>query len=253
MALDVPTHAEAFGLVKRLPNVSFFKVGLELLMASNMLAFLQELQQQRGGGVFLDLKLSGDIGNTITRMVKACMRLNVKFITLAKTDPESMTVRTLEAAVRARGKNRYPRFLMVPLPSSQDADDLPESQSDQAMDDFIIAQSEHLLAQGCDGLIVSGPSIQACRKEFPDIDIVSPGIRPAGAAKDDHKRHTTPKQAIAMGADYLVVGRPITQAADPEAAAASIIDEIDEALEEKPEQSSPRASRASLLAAGAAI
>ena len=85
--------------------------------------------------------------------------------------------------------------------------------------------------QGCDGLIVSGDAIKACREKFPNADIVSPGIRPAWSGSDDHKRLTTPAEAIRMGSDYLVVGRPITKSDDPFAAAKAIIDEMDEALD----------------------
>ena len=88
-----------------------------------------------------------------------------------------------------------------------------------------------MLDRGCDGLIVSGDAIKACRERFPDADIVSPGIRPAGASVSDHKRSATPGEAIRLGADYLVVGRPVLNAESPRAAAQKIIDEIDAALE----------------------
>ncbi len=230
VALDVSTHDEAFRLVDDLTNVSFFKVGLQLLMSGDILGFLGKLQQRRNGGVFVDLKLSGDIGNTITELVKACMALNVKFITLVQSNPESITIRTLDTARKARGSHQDPRLLMVPLLSSLSDDDLREL---RILDDpaaFIIRHGGNLLKHGCDGLIVSGKEIEPCRKIFPDIDIVSPGIRPAGAGTDDHKRHTTPREAIHFGADYLVVGRPITKSPKPKDAAQRIIDEIDHAL-----------------------
>ncbi len=230
VALDVSTQDEAFRLVNDLTNVSFFKVGLQLLMAGNILGFLGKLQQRRNGGVFVDLKLSGDIGNTITELVKACMALNVKFITLVQSNPESITIRTLETARKARGSNQSPRLLMVPLLSSLNEDDLREL---RIMDDpaaFIIRHGGNLLKHGCDGLIVSGKEIEQCRNMFPQIDIVSPGIRPAGAGTDDHKRHTTPREAIHFGADYVVVGRPITKSTKPKDAAQRIIDEVDQAL-----------------------
>ena len=113
VALDVPTHEEAFDLVAKLPNVSFFKVGLQLLMSGDLLGFLRKLQETRGGGVFVDLKLSGDIGTTITGLVEACMTLNVMFITLVESNPGSITISTLKAAKKARGSNSYPQLLMV--------------------------------------------------------------------------------------------------------------------------------------------
>ena len=230
VALDVFTHKEAFDLVTNLPNVSFFKVGLQLLMSGDLLGFLGELQKTRGGGVFVDLKLSGDIGNTITGLVKACMTLNVKFITLVESNPGSITIRTLQAAKEARGASDYPQLLMVPLLSSLSADDLRDQGIDNNPEDFIVNHGRDLLKHGCDGLIVSGQAIRACRREFPDDVIVSPGIRLAGSSSDDHKRSTTPREAILYGADYLVVGRPITKASDHQSVAQQIIDEIDDAL-----------------------
>ncbi len=237
VALDVPTHEQAFELVEKLENVSFFKVGLQLLMAGDILGFIQRLQKRRPsqGGVFVDLKLSGDIGNTITRLVEGCLDLNVKFITLVESVPKAITVRTLQAARQARKGARDPRLLMVPLLSSLNADDLRAAGMQDDATAYILTRGKAMLDYGCDGLIVSGEAIQACRAEFPDRDIVSPGIRPTWAATNDHKRVTTPSQAIRFGADYLVVGRPIYNASDPRAAAQKIIDEIDEALAGKTE------------------
>lgn len=233
VALDVSTHDEAFRLVDDLPNVSFFKVGLQLFLSGDILGFLGKLRQRRNSGVFVDLKLSGDIGNTITELVKACMELNVRFLTLVKSDPESITVRTIEAARAARGDRSDPRLLMVPLLSSLDDDDLRELGIRDDPDAFIIRNGGRLLDHGCDGLIVSGQAIRNCREKFPAIDIVSPGIRPAGAGADDHKRLTTPREAIRLGADYLVVGRPVTKSSEPRDAAQRIIDEVDRALEDR--------------------
>ena len=232
VALDVPTHDEAIKIVDELSEVSFFKVGLELFMAGGMLGFLEKLQKRGERDIFVDLKLSGDIGNTITKMVQASMHLNVKFITLVQSHPQSITAKTLQAACAARGRSDFPRFLMVPLLSSLDANDLP---SDKTVDEFIVEQGRKLRNQGCDGLIVSGRAISACRKEFPQMDIVSPGIRPQGTKTDDHKRFTTPEEAIQMGSDYLVVGRPITKAANRKRklAAQKIIEEIDRALKKQ--------------------
>ena len=231
VALDVPTHEEAFSLVDQLENVHFFKVGLELFLRGDVLGFLREIQNRRAiGGVFVDLKLSGDIGNTITRLVEGCIHLNVKFLTLVESTPQSITIRTLDAAKEARGASKEPRLLMVPLLSSLNADDLRAIGILNDPEDYILERGRALLGHGCDGLIVSGEAIKACRREFPDIDIVSPGIRPAWAEADDHKRHTTPQEAIRFGADYLVVGRPITKSPEPKEAARRIIEDIDEAL-----------------------
>ena len=234
VALDVPTHQEAFDLVEKLNNVSFFKVGLELFLAGNVLGFIKELQDRRSGqgGVFVDLKLSGDIGNTISMFIEGCKALNVKFITLTESTPYAMTIRTIETALKTRGQAEHPKLLMVPLLSSLNIDDLRSVgiKSNDATQ-YILKRGEKLLTDGCDGLIVSGDAIKACREKFPNADIVSPGIRPVWATSDDHKRHTTPAEAIRSGSDYLVVGRPITKHKDPFTAAKAIIDEMDEALD----------------------
>ncbi len=232
IALDVPTHEEALAAVETLDNVSFYKVGLQLFLAGDLLGLIRKLRAQRGGGIFVDLKLSGDIGNTITSFVEGCRELDVKFITLTESVPYATTLRTIEAARAARGAANNPRLLMVPLLSSLGADDLRgEEESDATR--HILTRGKKLLGDGCDGLIVSGEAIAACREAFPEADIVSPGIRPAWAGADDHKRHATPADAIRMGADYLVVGRPILKDPDPRAAAQRIIEEMAEAFGRK--------------------
>ena len=236
VALDVPAHEEALRLVEKLENVSFFKVGLELFLAGDLLGFIKELQERRAGegGVFVDLKLSGDIGNTIAGFIESCMALNVRFVTLTESMPYVMTTRTMETALKTRGVAEHPKLLMVPLLSSLSDDDLrSEGITGTDSTQYILDRGEKLLAEGCDGLIVSGDAIEACREKFPNADIVSPGIRPGWAASDDHKRITTPADAIRMGSDYLVVGRPITKSEDPFGAAKAIIDEMDEALESR--------------------
>ena len=228
VALDVATHQAAIDLVDRLDNVSFFKVGLRLFMAGDILGFIKKVQERRNneGGVFVDLKISGDIGNTVQGFVKACAAHNVKFITLVEAALTAMTVSTIRAAKEARGSADYPRLLMVPLYSSLDADDL----TGHDLIDHILTRGQAMLDQGCDGLIVSGDAIGPCREHFPDIDIVSPGIRPTWSSVDDHKRYSTPSDAIQLGSDYLVVGRPIIDAVSPRDAAARIIREIDASL-----------------------
>ena len=184
--------------------------------------------------MFVDLKLSGDIGNTIASFIEGCTALNVRFVTLTESMPYVMTTRTIETALKTRGTEEHPKLLMVPLLSSLSDDDLRSegiTGTDSAQ--YILERGEKLLAEGCDGLIVSGDAIGACRERFPDADIVSPGIRPAWSASDDHKRITTPADAIRMGSDYLVVGRPITKNDDPHRAAKAIIDEMDEAIDAK--------------------
>jgi orotidine-5'-phosphate decarboxylase len=235
VALDVPTHAQALALVDNLDNVELFKVGLELLLAGDLLAFLSRLQERRSGngGVFVDLKLGGDIGNTMASLIRQLQPLNVKFLTLVEAVPLAITLNSVKAARAARGSDSHPQLLVVPCLSSMDESDLRASGIDTDLDSYIVQRSRIMIDAGFDGLIVSGSAIKPCRAAFPSSVLVSPGIRPAWADADDHKRSTTPREAIELGADYLVVGRPITKAPSARDAAQQIIDEIDSALEKR--------------------
>lgn len=233
VALDVPTHDEALRLVDDLANVSFFKIGLELFMAGDLFGFLKKLQERsrEGGGVFVDLKLGGDIGNTIVGFANQSRRLGIRFITLVPADPIAITKHSIQALRSARGPEEMPQVLMVPFFSSMGVEDLRAAGIDEPLDSYIVRRGTVLHDAGCDGLIVSGTAIKACRQAFGDaMTIVSPGIRPAWAGADDHARLSTPAEAIQQGSDYLVVGRPIRNASNPHDAAQRVIDEIDEAL-----------------------
>jgi orotidine-5'-phosphate decarboxylase len=226
VALDVPTVKEALALVETLDNVYFFKIGLQLFLTGHLPKLLKELRQKQ---VFLDLKVPGDIGNTIAAVMNQCIAARVHFLTLS----ESMPLPAITAAKTARDAtgNQYPKLLMVPFLSSLGAEDLNVVSADEHdLDTFILKRAHGAIEAGCDGLIASGDAISLCRKAFPNAIIVSPGVRPTGSSTDDHKRHTTPGEAIRRGADYLVVGRPIRNAANPREAAARIIAEIDTAL-----------------------
>ena len=225
VALDVPTVDQALASVERLDNISFFKVGLQLFMTGGLPDLLHALRTKR---VFVDLKLPGDISNTIAAVIDACVSMNVELLTLS----ESMPLPAIRAAraARAARNSSHPKFLTVPLLSSLDASDLPAAAGrENGVEAVIVKRAQAALEAGCDGIIASGDAIQVCRRAFPSTLIVSPGIRPSGASTDDHKRHTTPAEAVRLGADYLVIGRPILQATDPRAAAQRIIEEIDRA------------------------
>ena len=237
VALDVPTVDDALRIVSQLDNVSFFKVGLQLFMTGGLGELLQSLKQKR---VFVDLKVPGDISNTIAAVLDFCVRMNVRLLTLS----ESMPLPAIAVARSARNDrhSEYPKLLTVPFLSSLDATDLGSmAAGEKDLDTYILKRAHAAVEAGCDGMIASGHAIQACRRAFPrPVIIVSPGIRPAGASSDDHKRHTTPAEAIRLGADYLVVGRPILNDPDPRTAAQRIIDEIDRALEGGPSTKSVR-------------
>jgi orotidine-5'-phosphate decarboxylase len=227
VALDVPTVDAALRAVQLLDNVSFFKVGLQLLMTGGMPALLESLRNRR---VFVDLKVPGDISNTIRGVIDVCYAHRVSFLTLS----DSMPPAAIRAAAAARDAH-HPfdlKLLTVPLVSSLDASDLAETTgTTDDLETYVLTRAKRALDAGCDGVIASGDAIQWCRTAFPlPTVIVSPGIRPQGAAPDDQKRHTTPAEAIRHGADYLVVGRPILRDPDPRAAADRVIEEIDAAL-----------------------
>jgi orotidine-5'-phosphate decarboxylase len=223
VALDVPTADEALSLVEELEGlVSFYKVGLELLLAGGLENLLVRLARQ--SKVFVDLKLPNDIPETVRRAVAVATRLGVKFLTLS----HSATGETIRAAVAGRGRSADPNLLFVPVLSSLDGADFAAA-THQAASDFgadVVRRSKSAKEEGVDGFIISGQEIALLRKAFPQATLVSPGIRPAGAANDDHKRSCTPAEAIRLGADYIVVGRPIRNAPHRRDATKRIIEEI---------------------------
>lgn len=230
VALDVPTVDDALRVVEELDDISFFKIGLQLFMTGGLLTLLRRLREKTKR-VFVDLKVPGDIANTVAAVIDMCVENNVAFLTLS----ESMPLPAIAAAKAARTarQSEAPKLLTVPFLSSLDARDLPGvSGGEENLDTYILARARAAIGAGCDGVIASGEAIGLCRHAFPKpILIVSPGIRPAGASADDHKRHTTPADAIRLGADYLVVGRPVLKDPDPREAVRRIIAEIDSALD----------------------
>jgi orotidine-5'-phosphate decarboxylase len=226
VALDVPGNDEALALVRELDGVvSYYKVGLELTLAGGLRELITELARRRHR-VFLDVKLPGDIPETIRRAVQAASALGVDLLTLSASADET----TVRAARQGRGDAERPRLLFVTWLSSMDGGDFARAGGTGGFDAYVLDRCQRMKAAGCDGGIVSGPTIRLVREAHPDLLLVSPGVRPHGAAADDHKRSSTPGEAIAMGSDYLVVGRPITRASDPRGAAKAIIEDIGNAL-----------------------
>ena len=215
-------------MVDTLDNVSFFKVGLQLFLTGELPRLLEALRQK---SLFVDLKVPGDIANTIGSVVDLCVGMGVKFLTLS----ESMPLSAISAAKFARDRrgSSDPEFLTVPFLSSLNGEDLKAMTGQSDVSAYVINRARAALHAGCDGVVASGQEILLCRKEFPSTIIVSPGIRPEGTSSDDHKRFVTPTQAIQLGADYLVVGRPILNSNNPRQAADAIIAEIDQALQNK--------------------
>src|SRR6266702_2609785 len=231
VALDVDTKEEATEIVKALGNtVSFYKVGYQLYIASG-LEVIRELTKQ-GKKVCLDLKLD-DTPRTVEKTIKNMEKDGIEFFTLQGNGD------TARAAREGRGERENPKFLQVPLLSSWDTKDLREHLhiTDTAhhvdLDTIVVRRARRILESGCDGVIASGTSVRNLRQKYPDILIVSPGIRPEGSDPNDHKRMLTPYDAIKAGANYLVVGRPIRHSNDPAGTARHIQGEIRRALADK--------------------
>ena len=217
VALDLPSVEAARAMVARLGDaVSFYKIGYQLAFAGG-LAYAQTLAGA-GKRVFLDLKLH-DIGNTVAEGVKSVARLGATFLTV-HAYPQ-----TMKAAVEAREGSL--RILAVTVLTSYDDADLAAAGYDFTVPELVAERAAQAHDIGVDGLVCSAEEAANLRPIVgPKMALVTPGIRPAGAAAGDQKRIATPALAIAAGADYLVVGRPIIAAADPQAAAEAIVAEI---------------------------
>lgn len=222
VALDMPTIEEAHRLVVTLDDsVSFYKVGLELLFAGG-LDLARELRHQ-GKRVFLDMKLL-DIGNTVERAVANARELGVNFLTVHGHD-----LKTLRAAVSGRGTSPL-KLLAVTVMTNLTDDDLRQQGSSMSPAELVLHRARLAHEAGFDGVIASGHEAAAIRQAVgPGFLIVTPGIRLPGSATGDQERVMTPEHAIAAGADHIVVGRPITQADDPKAAAETFLHHIREA------------------------
>ncbi len=218
VALDVESVEAARDLILKLgDSVSFYKIGLELAYAGG-LGLASELKQA-DKRVFLDLKLH-DIGATVERATRQIARLGVDFLTI-----HGFT-QTMRAA-RAGAGDEGLRLLAVTVMTSYDDADLREAGYALGVAELAALRAMQAKELGVDGLILSPLEIAPIRALVgPKMLLVTPGVRPAGAEANDQKRVMTPGQAIQAGADHLVVGRPITRAADPRAAAQCIVAEI---------------------------
>ena len=217
VALDLPSVEASEALVGRLGDaVSFYKIGYQLAYAGG-LSYAQKLAGS-GKQVFLDLKLH-DIGNTVAHGVKSVARLGATFLTV-HAYPQ-----TMQAAVEAR--EGALRILGVTVLTSYDDDDLKAAGYATPVKALVASRAEKARALGVDGLVCSPEEAAKVRAiTGAGMTLVTPGIRPAGTEAGDQKRIMTPAAAIAAGADYLVVGRPIVAAPDPRAAAEAIVAEI---------------------------
>ena len=213
-ALDVADADQAKALVERLgDSVRFYKVGLELFMAGGVFELIDWLAG-RGNKVFADLKFF-DIPETVAAAVRALRRRGVNFATVHGNQG------MLEAAGAAKGDLK---ILAVTVLTSLDRGDLEDLGFRCDVEKLVLSRARRALAAGCDGVISSGIEAPALKRELGErLLVVTPGIRPVeNRTSDDQKRTVDVAQAFANGADYIVVGRPIRQAADPRTAAQAI-------------------------------
>jgi orotidine-5'-phosphate decarboxylase len=222
VALDSPTLASALAICDRLQGeVGLFKVGLELFSACGPESIRWV---QARGRVFLDLKLH-DIPETVGRAMAAAVKHGVDLVTVHTSGGSAMLARAVEAA-HAAGT----RVVGVTALTSLDEADLAETGQRGPLPDLVASRARLAQATGCDGVVASPHEVAAIRAVCgPDLLVVTPGVRPTGAESADQKRVATPAAAVRAGADYIVVGRPITGAKDPRAAARAIAAELAEA------------------------
>ncbi len=221
VALDLPDAVSGLKLADRLGDaVGFYKIGLGMLTGGG-LALAQELKDERGKRIFLDMKLF-DIGATVEAAVRGLCRFDLDFLTV-HGDPN--VVRAAMEGAAGTGT----KILAVTILTSMDRADLDAAlMRDGPVGQIVLDRAAAALAAGADGVIASPAEAGALRglSEARGRLIVTPGIRPPGAAPDDQKRIATPRGALEAGADHIVVGRPVWQAADPRAAARAVLDEI---------------------------
>jgi orotidine-5'-phosphate decarboxylase len=220
MALDVPGVDAAKALVDALGDtVNFYKIGLELFMAGDYFALIQWLRG-RGKKIFADLKFF-DVPETVSRAVRALSRQGVDFATVHGNDA------IMAAAAQAKGELK---ILAVTVLTSLDQGDLKDLGFECDVQRLVLSRARRALSLGCDGVISSGLEVPLLRREADhSLLVISPGIRPVeNRPSDDQKRVVTVEQAFRNGADYIVVGRPIRDAANPKEAAERVQAQIAE-------------------------
>jgi orotidine-5'-phosphate decarboxylase len=226
VALDVKDIAAARAVVDQLDGVAdFFKVGLTLQLAAGVEEFIRALIKE-GKRVFLDYKYY-DIGETLKKTVARASELGVSFLTI---HGPSVLIR---AAVEGRGSSNLKLFTVTVL-TSLDAGDIAEmGYTNHTPEQLVLFRAKKALEAGCDGVIASGREAKQIKELSTNkLLVITPGIRPDGYPEDDQKRKTTPHDAVSAGADYLVVGRPITGAKDLRAAAQEILKQMQTAFDE---------------------
>jgi orotidine-5'-phosphate decarboxylase len=220
-AIDAPQRAEAEGLVAKLGGVpSWIKLGLELFCAEGPSVVTHFVAREHA--VMLDLKLH-DIPETVARATARVAALGAGLLTVHAAGGKKM----LEGAVKAARDGGSTKILAITVLTSLDEQDLAEIGAHGPIAELVKRRASLAIAAGCDGVVASPHEVAAIRAIAPPgFLVVTPGVRPAGAAVGDQKRVMTPKEARAAGADLVVVGRPLRDATDPAAAARAVVDEL---------------------------
>jgi orotidine-5'-phosphate decarboxylase len=228
LALDVDSREKAEEWVHRLKaHVGFFKVGLQLFTKEG--PELVRSIRARGGKIFLDVKYH-DIPNTVAKACESATALGVDFVNVHALGGKAMMKAAAESldATATRMRLPRPRLLAVTVLTSHDARALKEEVGLRSKPESeVVRLARSAKAAGCDGVVCSPQEVALVRKACgPDFVIVTPGVRPAGAPLHDQKRTLTAGQALAAGSDYLVVGRPITEAPDPVEAVLALAEDM---------------------------
>jgi orotidine-5'-phosphate decarboxylase len=227
VALDVDTIQDAKSMVESLDGVvSFFKIGLSLQLAPGVEDLIRSLIERRKK-IFLDYKYY-DIAGTLKRAVSRAASLGVSFLTIHGSSA------LIRGAVEGRGNSGLKLFTVTVLTSMDVADIAEMGYTNHSVEDLVVFRARKALEAGCDGVIASGREAKAIKSILKgNLLVVTPGIRPDGYPEDDQKRRTTAREAIQAGADYLVVGRPITEAIDPRREAERFLVEMQDAFGER--------------------
>lgn len=231
VALDLESAEKAWEMVNALNGVvDFFKIGLTLQLAPGVEELVRDLIKKRKKKVFLDYKYY-DIAPTLTKAVARAVDLGVSFLTVHGT------TECIQGAMRGRGQSDLKVFIVTVL-TSHDKSDLDElGYTHQTVEELVLHRAKKALQAGCDGVIASGQEARSIKELSNQVGksllVVTPGIRPDGYPEDDQKRRTTPAQAIGAGADYLVLGRPITDSDTPRESAKTILAEMQAAFDQR--------------------
>jgi orotidine-5'-phosphate decarboxylase len=223
VALDVPNAEAMEAKLQELPDgIEWYKVGLEIFCAEGP-AVLEPLKK-RGKKIFLDLKLH-DIPRTVGNAVKTAAEHGVNLMTVHAVGGRAMLEEAAQAAAECENP---PKLVAVTTLTSLSQDDFKELGIDRTVSEQALALGRLAISSGIDGMVTSAHEAKVLREEFPDALLVTPGIRMPEGDVGDQKRVATPSFAVEQGATHLVVGRPIVQSADPDAAAEAIIKDMNQ-------------------------